>query len=224
MPPIWSVLRRISCVSLSENGRSVPVRSNFWVVVPGMVEPRQPRSFIGVDGPGRRSLHGHRDPRHRRARRGDSSKWEITVGCSQASLRKDRPGEHSWFGQFRHRLRLLWGQGQMGSHPDGWIRIEDPRDRLEDFIRAIRQAARDADAYYQAALAHRREYALREAQTQRERQADPAKRTPAWQKIRPASTWHWPRPGSSSCCRAASRPRSRVLSAVRVGLPPDDLG
>ena len=47
---------------------------------------------------------------------------------------------------------------------------------------------------------------------------------PACQKISPASTPYCPRPNSSSCCRAASRPRSRVLSAVRVGLPPDDLG
>jgi hypothetical protein len=30
---------------------------------------------------------------------------EITVGCSRASLRKDRPGEHPWSGQFRHRVR-----------------------------------------------------------------------------------------------------------------------
>ena len=35
---------------------------------------------------------------------------EITVGCSRASLRKDRPGEHPRFGQFRHRVRLAWGQ------------------------------------------------------------------------------------------------------------------
>jgi predicted dehydrogenase len=101
---------------------------------------------------------------------------EVTVGCSRASLWKDRPGEHPWFGQFRHRVRLIWGQGQMGVDPDGWIRIEVPRGQLEDFIRAVRQAARDTDAEYQALLARRREYALREAQTQRERQADPAKR------------------------------------------------
>ena len=101
---------------------------------------------------------------------------EVTVGCSRASLWKDRPGEHPWFGQFRHRVRLIWGQGQMGVDPDGWIRIEVPQGQLEDFIRAVRQAARDPDAEYQALLARRREYALREAQTQRERQAEPAKR------------------------------------------------
>src|SRR5450631_833133 len=101
---------------------------------------------------------------------------EVTVGCSRSSLLKDRPGEHPWFGQFRHRVRLIWGQGQMGVDPDGWIRIEVPRGQLEDFIRAVRQAARDTDAEYQALLARRREYALREAQTQRERQPDPAKR------------------------------------------------
>jgi predicted dehydrogenase len=101
---------------------------------------------------------------------------EITVRCSGASLWKDRPGEHPWFGEFSHRVRLVWNQGQMGVDPDGWIRIEVPRGQLEDFIRAVRQAARDTDAVYQALLARRREYALREAQAQRERQADPAKR------------------------------------------------
>ncbi len=101
---------------------------------------------------------------------------EITVSCSRASLWKDSPGEHPWFAQFHHRLRLRWGQGQMGWGPEGWIRIEVPRGQLEDFIRAFRQAAQDADAYYQAMLPQRREYALREAQTRRERQADPARR------------------------------------------------
>jgi hypothetical protein len=101
---------------------------------------------------------------------------EITVSCSRASLWKDRPGEHPWFGQFRHQLRLLWGQGQMGSGPEGWIRIEVPRGQLEDFIGAVQQAARDTDAYYQAMLAQRREWAQRDAQTQRERQANPARR------------------------------------------------
>lgn len=101
---------------------------------------------------------------------------EVTVGCSRASLWKDRPGEHPWFGEFRHRVRLVWGQGQMGSDPDGWIRIEVPRSQLENFIRAVRQAARDTDAEYQALLARRREYGLREAQAQRERQADSARR------------------------------------------------
>jgi hypothetical protein len=101
---------------------------------------------------------------------------EITVGCSRASLWQDRPGEHPWYGQFRHQLRLAWNQGQMGSGPDGRIRIDVPRGQVEDFIRAVRQAARDTDAGYQALLARRREYALREAQAQRERQADPARR------------------------------------------------
>ena len=63
---------------------------------------------------------------------------EITVGCGRAGLRKDRPGEHPWFGEFRHRVRLVWGQGQLGSDPDGWIRIEVPRGQLEDVIRAVR--------------------------------------------------------------------------------------
>ncbi len=101
---------------------------------------------------------------------------EITVGFGQASLWKDRPGEHPWFGEFRHRVRLAWNQGQMGSNPDGWIRFEVPRDQLEDFIRAVRQAVRDTDAEYQALMARRQEWAERDAQTQRERQADLARR------------------------------------------------
>jgi hypothetical protein len=84
--------------------------------------------------------------------------------------RRNCPGEHPWFGQFRQRVRLAWNQGQMGSDSDGQIRLDVPRGQLEDFIRAVRQAARDADAEYQASLARWREYALREAQ------ADPAKR------------------------------------------------
>ena len=102
---------------------------------------------------------------------------EITVSCSRASLWKDSPAEHPWYAQFHHRLRLRWGQGQMGWGPEGRIRIEVPRDQLEDFIRAFRQAVRDADAYYQAMLPQRRERAQRDAQAQRERQADPARRS-----------------------------------------------
>ena len=102
---------------------------------------------------------------------------EITVGCSRAAaLWKDRLGEHPWFGEFRHRVRLVWNQGQMGSAPEGWIRMAIPRGQLEDFIRDVRQAARDTDAKYQAMLARRREWVQRDAQTHRERQADPARR------------------------------------------------
>ena len=101
---------------------------------------------------------------------------EITVGCSRASLWKNRPGEHPWFGEFHHRVRLAWNQGQMSSDPDGSIRIAVPRGQLEDFIRAVRQAARDTDAEYQALLARRREWAQHDAETQRERQADLARR------------------------------------------------
>jgi hypothetical protein len=100
---------------------------------------------------------------------------EITVGRSQASLWKDSPGEHPWYGHFLHRLRA-WNQGQMGSDPDGSIRFNVPRGQLEDFIRAVRQAARDADADYQAIPAHRREWARWDAQARRESQADPARR------------------------------------------------
>jgi Sec-independent protein translocase protein TatA len=101
---------------------------------------------------------------------------EITVSCSRVSLWKDSPGEHPWFAQFHHRLRLRWRQGQMGWGPEGRIRIEVPRGQLEDFIRAFRQATRDADAEYQAMLPQRREWAQHDAQAQRERQADPARR------------------------------------------------
>ena len=103
---------------------------------------------------------------------------EITVGCSRASLWKDRPVEHPWFravpssGASRPGTRARWG-----SSPDGRITFDVPRGQLEDFIRAVRQAARDTDAEYLALLARRPEYALREAQARREVQADPAKRT-----------------------------------------------
>lgn len=101
---------------------------------------------------------------------------EITVGCSRASMWKDRPGEHPWFGELRHRVRLAWNQGQMGVDPAGRIRFDVPRGQLEDFIRAVRQAVRDTDAYYQASMARYREHAPREAQARREAQADPARR------------------------------------------------
>jgi hypothetical protein len=54
--------------------------------------------------------------------------------------------------------------------------MEVPRGQLEDFIRGVRQAARDTDAEYQALLARRREWARRDAQARRERQADLARR------------------------------------------------
>jgi hypothetical protein len=102
---------------------------------------------------------------------------EITVGCSRAAtLSKDRPGEHPWFGEFRHRVRLVWNQGQMGSAPEGWIRMEVPRGQVEDFIRGVRQAARDTDAEYQALLVRRREWTRWDAQARRARQADLARR------------------------------------------------
>ncbi len=106
----------------------------------------------------------------------EHAELEITVRCTRASRWKDRPGEHPWFGEFHQRVRRAWNQGQMGSSPDGWIRITVPRDQLEDFIRAVRQAARDTDAEYQALLARQREWAERDAQTQRERQADSGRR------------------------------------------------
>jgi hypothetical protein len=102
---------------------------------------------------------------------------EITVGCDRAAGQwKDRPGEHPWFREFVHRVRLAWNDGQMGFAPEGWIRMEVPRGQLEDFIRGVRQAARDTDAEYQALLARRRELVQRDAQAHRARQGDPARR------------------------------------------------
>ena len=101
---------------------------------------------------------------------------EITVGRSRAGLWKDSPAEHPWYGDFLHRVRRRWNQGQMGSDPDGSIRFNVPRGQLEDFTRAVRQAERDADADYQAMLPRHREWAQRDAQTQHEAQADPARR------------------------------------------------
>jgi hypothetical protein len=54
--------------------------------------------------------------------------------------------------------------------------MEVPQGQLEDFIRGVRQAVRDADAEYQALLTRRREWARRDTQARRERQADPARR------------------------------------------------
>lgn len=101
---------------------------------------------------------------------------EITVGRSQAGLWKDSPAEHPWYGHFLHRVRRAWNQGQMASDPDGSIRFEVPRGQLEDFTRAVRHAARDAEADYRAMLAQHREWTQRDAQTRRGRQADPAGR------------------------------------------------
>ncbi len=84
----------------------------------------------------------------------------------------------------------------MGIDPYGRIRFDVPRGRLEDFIRAVRQAVRDTDAEHQASMARYREHAQRQAQARREAQADPPS-VSAWQKIRPASTPYWPRPDSS---------------------------
>jgi hypothetical protein len=102
---------------------------------------------------------------------------EITVGCSRAAASwNDRPGEHPWFREFIHRVRRVWNHGRMESALEGWIRMAIPQDELEDFIRGVRQAARDTDVKYQALLGRRREWIQRDAQAHRERQADPATR------------------------------------------------
>src|SRR5450755_3576547 len=140
---------------------------------------------------------------------------EVTVGCSRASLWKDRPGEHPWFGQFRHRVRLIWGQGQMGVDPDdgSGSRYREVNLRTSSGLSGkqrgtltpnIRLCWLDAESM---PCARRRLNA-------RGRPTRPS--VPAWQKIRPASTRYRARPISSSCCRAASSPWSLVLPAVRV--------
>jgi hypothetical protein len=54
--------------------------------------------------------------------------------------------------------------------PDGRIKKAVPRSEIENFVRAMRQAARDTDADYQAFLAQQRE------QAERDRLAEPGKR------------------------------------------------
>jgi hypothetical protein len=96
---------------------------------------------------------------------------EITVSCSPESPWKDRPGQHPWFMRFHPRVLLIRGPGTTGVFgPDGRIKIAVPRGEIEDFIRAVRQAARDTDAEYRAFVAQQQE------QAQREAQAEPAKR------------------------------------------------
>jgi hypothetical protein len=96
---------------------------------------------------------------------------EITVRCSPESSWKDQPGQHPWFMRFHAHVLGIRGPGTSGSFgPDGRMRITVPRGEIEDFIRAVRQAARDINADYQAFLAQQRE------QAQREAQAEPAKR------------------------------------------------
>jgi hypothetical protein len=50
------------------------------------------------------------------------------------------------------------------------LRLAVPRSEIEDFVRAVRQAARDTDVEYQVLLAQQRE------QAERDRQAGPGKR------------------------------------------------
>ena len=63
------------------------------------------------------------------------------------------------------------GPGSTGTiGPDGRISFAISRAEIENYVRAIRQAAQEADAAYQASLAQQRE------QAQREAEAEPAKR------------------------------------------------
>lgn len=96
---------------------------------------------------------------------------EITVACGPGSLWKDQPGLHPWFMRFHTRVLATWASaGASVFGPDGRMRLTVPRTDIEDFVRAVRQAARDTDVDYQARLAQQRE------QAERERQAEPGKR------------------------------------------------
>ena len=104
-------------------------------------------------------------------RDGDLVVLEIAVRGSAGSPPGERLDGHPWFLRFHKLIHRVPRPGNtMMSGPDGRITLAVPRAGLEDSIRAIRQAARDADVSYQAFLARRREQALREAA------AEPAKR------------------------------------------------
>ena len=97
----------------------------------------------------------------------------------------------------RRRTSIAWG-ASAGSSPGSmpcWRKIarslsssayEVPRGQLEDIIRAVRRAARDADAEYKA-LPARREWARREAQASTREAGRPCQACPPG-KSRPAST------------------------------------
>jgi hypothetical protein len=96
---------------------------------------------------------------------------EISVACGPNSPWTDQPGHHPWFMRFSNRVLVARGPGSTSVFgPDGRVRLAVPRSEIEDFVRAVRQAARDTDADYQALHAQRRE------QAERERQAEPGKR------------------------------------------------
>jgi hypothetical protein len=96
---------------------------------------------------------------------------EITVACGPNSPWKDQPGDHPWFMRFRNRVLVTLGPGTTSVlGPDGRLRLAVPRSEIEDFVRAVRQAARDTDVEYQVLLAQQRE------QAERDRQAGPGKR------------------------------------------------
>jgi uncharacterized protein YbaA (DUF1428 family) len=101
---------------------------------------------------------------------------EITISCSRAGRWKDSPGEHPWYQEFLQRMRTAWNHGQMVSDADGRVGFDVPRGQLEDFTRAVRQAAQVTDARYQASMARYREHDQREAQARRKAQADPVMR------------------------------------------------
>jgi hypothetical protein len=98
-------------------------------------------------------------------------KLEIVVAASPESPWRDQPGNHPWFMRFQSRVLGIRGPGTSGTFgPDGRITITVPRGEIEGFIRAVRQAAQDANTAYRDFLAQQQEQAEREAL------AEPAKR------------------------------------------------
>jgi hypothetical protein len=83
----------------------------------------------------------------------------VTTNCrsdTEARMAPDLP----WFRLFRTRVRVS-NSMQFGH---GTLRVSVPRDSLEDSVRAIIQAARNADAAYEVYLEERRMTADREAE------------------------------------------------------------
>ena len=100
----------------------------------------------------------------------------LGVGCVPRDLRHTFVSLMSADGVPIEEIALVWGQGRRGPTQADGSGSRRREVNLRTSSGAVRQAAQDTDAKYQALLAQRREYALREPQTQRERQADPARR------------------------------------------------
>jgi hypothetical protein len=75
----------------------------------------------------------------------------VTTNCrsdTEATVEPDLP----WFRLFRIRVRVSTSM----QHGHGKLRVSVPRDSLEDSVRAIIRAARDADAAYEVYLDEQR--------------------------------------------------------------------